>query len=734
MRGSTTSSVVPGRWRPIAPGARILAAWGLIVLGGLRPLAAQRATATLLGTVKDAEGDSTIAQATVLVPGTLLRTTTNSRGDYSFTNVAPGRYTIRVILFGYQSATTPAIDVHAGETRRIDIALRKLAVQLPGLTVTASQMEQHVVDVPASQAVLSAREITHRNVVTVDEALPFVPGVTMNHGDLDIRGATGLAGGVGSRALFLLDGHPVLSADGGEIDFDAVPLLDVDRVEVVKGAYSALYGSNALGGVVNVITSPIAPDPQTIIDAHYGVYDPPSQYRFTNHRLNFQGLDVQHSRRVGNLGTRLYVGRETSDGFRQDDASSRWLLKGKLTFPADGEHPSSAYVVWSDEDDGNFFTWLSPSAPYEVPPATIDDRERSTKLSAGATLIPLANASLLLQVKPYVERDATQNHFHDNQDFHRATKIGAIAQLSASPWHGQTLTIGGEAAQTRVVSNILGHPRLEDEGVYAQDVLALSPRVSMSAGARVDAHRATGSPREVTLNPKLGLVVRPTDYLSARISVAHGYRGPSAIEQFVSSTQSGFRVIPNPDLRGENAWSSEVGATATIGRRFWVDGALFQSDYDGLIGPASAPGQPFVFQFRNVQRARVRGADLSARASVVPDVAALQLSYLYLDSQDLNTGLPLPYRSAHSVTATLDLLGGLVGLDARYRSRVQQVLAFPLDPRGDITVVDLRLGYRLFDTIFQAKVSNLTQSHYVDVMERTPGAPRSVMITAVRSF
>ena len=62
-------------------------------------------------------------------------------------------------------------------------------------------------------------------------------------------GMTGVAGGVGSRVLILLDGHPMLSADGGEIIWEALPLLDVDRVEVVKGAYSAVYGSNALGGV-----------------------------------------------------------------------------------------------------------------------------------------------------------------------------------------------------------------------------------------------------------------------------------------------------------------------------------------------------------------------------------------------------------------------------------------------------------------------------------------------------
>lgn len=724
-----------GRRRRAPP--RTLARVALVaitILSHAGPLLAQRPSGTLRGTVRDAQSDSTIAQAIVLLVGTLLHTTTDTTGAYELTNVRPGRYTVRVLLLGYRSASASNVLVRASDTVHVDITLRTTAIQLPTVTVTASQLEQRVGDVPASQAVLTRRDIRQRNIITIDQALPFVPGVTMNHGDLDIRGATGLAGGVGSRALFLLDGHPVLSADGGEIDFDAVPLLDIDRVEVVKGAYSALYGSNALGGVVNVITAPIAPRPHTIIAAHYGVYDLPSRYRFTDNQLNFDGLDVQHSRQIGNLGARVSVGRERSDGFRQDDASSRWLLRSKLTFPMNGSHPSSAYVVWSDQDNGNFFTWRSPDEPYEVPAETIDDRDHSTKLSVGATLVPIASASRVLQLKPYLERDATQNHFHDNEDFHRATKIGSTVQLTMNPTREQTLTVGGEAAHTEVRSNFLGRPTLQDFGVYAQDVVTLSRRVNITAGARLDMHRATGSAMETTFNPKLGLVFRPTEDLSVRLSVAHGYRGPSAIEQFVSSTQSGFHVIPNPDLHGETAWSSEVGATASIGAGLWVDGALFQSDYHDLIGPASAPAQPFVFQFQNVQRARVRGLDLSARTSVIGNVAALQLTYLYLDASDLQTGLTLPYRSAHNVTASLDLLGGLAGVDVRYRSRIQRVLAFPLDPRGDITVADLRLGYQLLGTLLQLKVSNLTQSHYVDIMERTPGAPRSVLLTAVRTF
>ena len=105
-----------------------------------------------------------------------------------------------------------------------------------------------------------------------------------------------------------------------------------------------------------------------------------------------------------------------------------------------------------------------------------------------------------------------------------------------------------------------------------------------------------------------------------------------------------------------------------------------------------------------------------------------------LATKDLDTQLSLPYRSRHNVTGTLELPQGLFDLDLRWRSRVEQVLAYPLDPRGAIALVDLRAAYRILGTVVQAKVGNLFQDVYPDVQERVPGAPRSVSLTLYRAF
>src|SRR6185437_16112679 len=149
--------------------------------------------------------------------GTLGRAVTDAGGRYVLRGVDPGRRLVRVLRIGYETGEH-LVSVPAVDTARQDFALRRALVRLEPVTVTASRGARSIGDVPASQAVVPAQELRNRNVLTLDQALPFVSGVSFNAGDIDIRGSTGAAGGVGSRVLLLLDGHSVLTADGAETD------------------------------------------------------------------------------------------------------------------------------------------------------------------------------------------------------------------------------------------------------------------------------------------------------------------------------------------------------------------------------------------------------------------------------------------------------------------------------------------------------------------------------------
>lgn len=713
--------------------APAVAGLSLLLLGVAGPAVAAQESGGLRGTVRSVADGAPVAGATLSLQGTALRATSDEAGGFELRGAPPGRYSLRAIAYGFAERTVTGVEIRPGTMERVEVRLEPTPFDVPTIVVTANRGATPG-ETPASVAVLTADEIRRRNVGSLDEALPFAQGVIFNADQMDIRGASGLARGVGSRVLMLVDGHRALSGVGGSIEFAALPLLDVERVEIVKGPHSTLWGSNALGGVVNVVTRDPPRDPETVVRARYGLFDTPDGLGFTDERLTIQGLDVQHSRRLGRVGATLVVGRETSDGFRQNDEMERWNLRAKTVFPAGAERPWVLFVNWTREDAQEFFTWRSEDRRLEVSPEELGDWSREEDLVVGLTANPLVTPTAHLQVRPHLYHARVENHFHDNEDFHRSTRYGADVQLSLHPSAAHAATVGGEIAVTTVASDFLGDPTVWDLALFAQDEVVLGPRWTGTAGLRLDDHRAETAERDLQLNPKLGVVYEASERVALRASVSRGYRAPSVSEQFTNTTQFGFRVVPNRSLTGESAWAGELGTTARIGSAFWVDGALFWSEYRDLIEPAAVQGEFFTFQFQNVAEARVRGLDLGARLDVAPGLLDLRANYVLLDAEDKRTGRALPYRSDHNLTATLTALRGVGAVDVRYRSEVAEVLAFPLDPRGSITVVDLRLAYRLLGTDVQLKVSNLFQNEYVDVQERNPGQSRTFLLSVTPRF
>lgn len=698
------------------------------VLVGTSPLYAQ--DGAIRGVVVDGNTGTPVAEVNVLLRATGLRGLTGVDGRFEVSPVPPGTYTVVLIHSSYRDVTRE-VDVSAGTVTRMEVVLDRPVFEVPALIVTANRGVTRPGDAPVSVAIMSGDEIEARNVVSLDEALPFAQGVIFNSGQMDIRGATGLARGVGSRVLMLLDGHRVLSGVGGSIEFDALPMLDIERVEIVKGPHSTLFGTNAIGGVVNVITKRPSADPETIVRAYYGVFDTPSRINFTDEQLTLRGVTAQHSRRVGDVGATLFLGREESDGFRQNGREERWSARIKTVFPVQSANPWEFFLNFTREDEEEFFTWLSEARPLEVDPIELGDWTREDDLVIGVTANPIVTPNLRLQVRPHIYSAKVQNHFHDNEDFHRSTRYGTDVQLSVYPAPDHALTVGSEVAYTAVTSNFLGDddPNVTDLAAFAQDEIIFSNRVRGSIGVRLDYHSASSSEEEVALNPKVGLVVQPTDRLSLRASLSRGYRAPSVSEQFTATRVFGFSVIPNFELSGESAWAGEIGATATIGDRVWLDAGIFWTEYTGLIEPAPVVGEFFTFQFQNVADARVRGLDAGLRVGVIPRKLNFAATYVLLDTEDGRTGRSLPYRSTHNLTASLSGWGERVAVDVRYRNRVDEVLAFPLDDRQSITIVDIRFAHRILGTDVQGKIQNLFQNSYVDVQERSPGQTRSFRLT-----
>jgi outer membrane cobalamin receptor len=224
--------------------------------------------ATLTGTATDADTGEPLIAATISAGD--IGTVTNFDGSYEL-SLPAGQYAIKLSYVGYDPASI-TVELQENENRILNFSLKEEATMLQTATVTSGKFEKPLSEVTVSLEVLRPGLIQNTSKATIDEALEKIPGVTILDGQANIRGGSGYSQGAGSRVLLLVDDVPILTADAGFPNWDDVPVENIAQVEVVKGAASALYGSSALNGIINVRTAYPKSEPQTegaIFYTHY---------------------------------------------------------------------------------------------------------------------------------------------------------------------------------------------------------------------------------------------------------------------------------------------------------------------------------------------------------------------------------------------------------------------------------------------------------------------------------
>jgi len=205
---------------------------------------------------------------------------TDMHGNYVLRPIPAGTYRLAISRIGYQSFVLDSVVVSAGDTTRVDATLAAAPVRVNPVVVTATRTEQTARMAPASVAVVDQEDIERKAPATFDQAIEAVGGLNafrttgISVQSMQIRGSSDVAGGgVGNRVLLLVDGRPALTSDSGGAFWSLVPTQFVDHIEIVKGAFSSLYGSTAMGGVVNVITK--QPGKETVgrLDMKLGFFE-----------------------------------------------------------------------------------------------------------------------------------------------------------------------------------------------------------------------------------------------------------------------------------------------------------------------------------------------------------------------------------------------------------------------------------------------------------------------------
>ncbi len=678
----------------------------------------------------------------VLLEGTLRGAVSGPQGEFHFDHLPAGRYSLAFSLVGYQRSTSGRLEVGEQDTVSLTITLNPIALQTEPVVVTASRREQSFHEAPTSVSILDASGISFRNSVTVDDALRYVPGVNMTEFQVNIRGSSGYTKGAGSRVLMLLDGIPFLTGDTGEINFESIPIGQVERIEVIKGASSALYGSGALGGVINVITKPIPADPETRVRAYGGFYGAPSypQWDWGGGTRMLNGVALSHSRRFGNLGVTVYGSRLADDGYRQNDSRLRYNAFVKADYAISSFDDLTSTFTLIDQKRGSFLYWKDLEHALVPTDDQLGETVSSTRYLLSGAYTHTASADLVVNARAMWYH----NHFSDNignpGDDSRSDLLEGQLQANWTPAAAHILAFGLEGSLDRVNANIFGRRKGSGGAAFIQDEFRLLDPLQLTVGARYDIQTVDSLESSAQFNPKAALVYTPSEGTAVRVSAGRGFRAPTVAEAFTRTNAAGLLVVPNPGLKPERGYSYEAGVNQLLGDAAIVDVALFETDFTNLIEAGiNAQGQG---QLSNVTRARVRGLEASLKFSLLEKALFLDGDYTYVSPRDLTANTVLKYRPQHMFYFSALGRAGIwtAGLDVRYLSRVERIdeefvtlgIIKDGDQRVPIFVTDLRLGADLGATgiplTATLSVNNLFQYNYVELIGNL-APPRSFVLT-----
>jgi len=524
----------------------------------------------------------------------------------------------------------------------------------------------------------------------------------------------------------LVDGVPYIAGDTQGMVFESMAMNQIERIEIVKGAGSALYGSSAIGGVINVITRPISEAPELGLKMYGGLYSDPyyKEWRWSEKSRYLHGIKADYSQKFGKAGLRFSAARDMDDSHRQNDWKKRYNIGGKLEFdltPFDRLTVSGNYM---DQKRGNFFYWKDLNNALVPPDNQLSERVHSVRYY----LSPVYNR--ILSKTSYYKISAIwfHNSFDDNisETGNHSDSDYLNAEFQYNKESGIHLfTFGLTPVYNKVTSDIFGSRKGIGAAAFVQDEIKWSDKWITTLGGRIDYYDVDSLGSDQSLNPKLGVVYKPAEGTSLRASAGTGFRAPSMAEAFTSTSTSGLIVIPNKNLKAERSASAEAGWRQVYNEYLASDLAVFYNRYWDLIEGGFSSGS---IQFNNVTEAKIYGFETNLFFQPFPKKLFVNLGYTYIEPRNLTNDKYLNYRPRHLFYSQSSWKYSFLtaGVDYRFMSKYDQIdknFAFIISDANalvDAHIVDLRIfaEFELSDKFISIslQVNNLLQYHYTDLI------------------
>lgn len=657
-------------------------------------LMAGQQSGVIKGRVLDAHTGEPLAQANVVLVGTQRGAATDENGYFRIEQVPEGKYQLKAAYIGYEVITEP-VTLTAGEEISVDFNLREDFFQTQKIVVTATRSEKLMEDVPVITELISQEEIVEKGANDLSEILEDRPGISIESGTTG--GKFLYMNGVDSRRiLILVNNVPLAGKLNNRTQLNLIDSDNIEQIEIVKGPGSALYGNDAMGGVINVITRGFTKGLKIEANGRAGSDDLYSGNLYLSGKTGPLGytVNVDHFQEGFDQGaaeieidkteTSSVNGRlkflnhhlgelELGSEYRRDTQTSESSFMGAMNDNEVQVDHTDVNLCWRKDFDrllqvhltsyfsDNFRTYQS-ARQNSRQPASIDtttDKIWGVKSDVTLTLIP--------QIKLDYGFDYSNNDYQNERlpAVQTRHQTGAFTQIETHFIKNLTVTLGGRYDK---ITDLAGR---------------FSPR--FSAMYSLDSG------------------------LKFRGSWGGGFRAPSFIELYsdfpIPIPGMPMRVVGNPDLKPEHSLGGNLGVEYLWNSFILMNATIFQNDFKDMI--VDYEPRPLTFSYLNVENATFRGLELQTRFYFHPNLTTT-LSYNFTDIAQKEEDVAFSKISPHTTAIRINY--------GHFKNRLKFSLRHQFFSQRDILVVsghsgsyskEKKDGYNLLDFTISAQLHPL---------------------------
>ena len=510
------------------------------------PVAKNRTDANIYGHVVQAKDNEHLAYVTVSVRGTMLTTATDATGHYYLKDLPVGKHTVEAKALGYRTATHE-IEISVNSSQEVNFTLTEDAIALDEVVLTANRSQTLRREAPALVNVLDSKLFDQTNAMCMAQGLNFQPGVRtenncQNCGFSQVR----INGLDGHYSQILIDSRPIFTSLNGIYGLEQIPSNMIDRIEVVRGGGSALYGASAIGGTINVITKEPVRNSAEVSHTTTSIEGKGGMENNTTANVSVVSED-------GKTGLYVYGQHHYRPGFDHDgDGYTELPNLRNQTLGLSAFYKFTPYSKLSLQYH-NISEFRRGGNNLDLPPHEANITEQlDHDINGGNLAYDLSSSDYKNRLKAYfsfsnttrksyyggigegsfADRIAAQKAYGRTTDFTTVTGLQYLHQFDNLLFMPSDLTLGAEYNHDALKDKIIGYNHLLEQksriaSAYLQNEWK-NKTWSFLLGWRIDKHNLI---RHAIFSPRVNLRYNPTENINLRASYSSGFRAPQAFDE-----------------------------------------------------------------------------------------------------------------------------------------------------------------------------------------------------------